>query len=142
MKAFYESQLQAPAPARQVSVNAISFDDNFDPAMEVRNLSAKNEGWVSVDVEEKRKRDGMDFIKNARPRTHPPAPIPPPVSGPAPGAHPVPPGATSQTQPSGSPNPSPSATMDIDSETSKPKYKLQSELGKTNSPTDVGEKII
>jgi hypothetical protein len=161
MKAFYESQPQAPIPVRQVSVNAISFDDGFGSSAGTRITKVDGEEWVDVGVEEKRKRDGMDFIKNARPRINAPIP-PPPIPGPAPGANPVqpganpvqpganpvqpganpvPPGSASQTQPGSSA--SPSATIDIDDDNSaKPKYKLQSELGKTISTSDIGEKIM
>jgi hypothetical protein len=130
MKAFYESQQQAPVPVRQASVNAFSFDDGF-VSTGIRAVAVQDGDWIDADVEEKRKRDGMDFIRNTRPRKQAPAP------------NDSAPGAASQTQPSGSPAPTPSsATMDIDSEIAKPKYKLQSELGKTISPSDVGEKIM
>jgi hypothetical protein len=132
MKAFYESQLQqAPIPIR-VNVNAISFDDGFGSTAGTRTVAVKSEEWVDVDVEEKRKRDGMDFIRNTRPRKQAPAV----TTGTVPDS-----GPASQTQPSGSPS-APSATMDVDPEPTKPKYKLQSELGKAISSTDIGEKIM
>jgi hypothetical protein len=48
MKVFYESQ-QAPAPVRQVSVNAISFDDGFGATAGTRTVTVKSEeqGWSS-----------------------------------------------------------------------------------------------
>jgi hypothetical protein len=102
---------------------------------------------VGVDVEEKRKRDGMDFIKNARPRTQAPIP-PPPVPSTAPGAHPAqsesnPARSESNPAPSGDNSAPSSATMDIDEDQpTKPRYKLQSELGKTIPIADIGKKIM
>jgi hypothetical protein len=136
MKAFYESQPQAPVPVRQVSVNAISFDDGFGSSAGTRITKLDGEEWVDVSVEEKRKRDGMDFVKNARPRMN--APIPPPPA--PPGGSPASP--ASQTQPTGGTAPPP-GPMEVDEDNStKPKYKLQSELGKTISTVDIGEKIM
>jgi hypothetical protein len=116
MKAFYESQqLQAPTPVRQVSVNAISFDEGFGSAVGTRIATARDEGWVEVDVEEKRKRDDGKFQRNARrkvdgswepaPGANQPVPASPSQPGTAPtGATqhwpiPTPPGGTSQPIP-------------------------------------------
>jgi hypothetical protein len=111
-------------PVRQVSVNAISFDDGFGSDAGTRTVAMKNDNWINLDVDEKRKHDGMDFIRNTRSRKQAPTA----TSGVSPDSAPS---AASQTQPSGSPASSaPSATMDIDdNEPAKPKYKLQSELG-------------
>jgi hypothetical protein len=133
MKALYESQLQqAPTPVCQVSVNAISFDDGFGSAG-TRTVTVKSEEWVDVDVEEKRKRDGMDIIWNTRPQKQAPAT----TAGTTPDS-----GTASHIQPSGDPIPSTPLPMDVDTEPTKSKYKLQSELGKTISNADVGEKIM
>jgi hypothetical protein len=118
-----------------VSVNAISFDDEFGSAG-TRTVAVKSEEWVDVDVEEKRKHDGMDFIRNTRPRKQ--------ATATAPGTTPdSAPGTASQTPPSGPPSSASSVPMDIyENEPAKPKYKLQSELGKTISNANVGEKIM
>jgi hypothetical protein len=71
MKASYESQQQAPMPVRQVRVNAISFDEGYGSGIGVRTSAVKDDGWVDVGIDEKRKRDGMDFGRKVRPKNAP-----------------------------------------------------------------------
>jgi hypothetical protein len=151
----------ATVPSSQGNVRTITFDDG---ACEMGggscSVSVKEKGeWMEVDVEEKRKRDDGRFQRNARhkidgawqavPDTSQTAPVNAGPSTSAPlgvGQSPATaasagiPASQTQTQPQpGGSGPGP---MDLDSDAAKPKYRLQSELGKTISITDVGEKIM
>lgn len=141
--------------ASQAKVNTITFDDGYGTDGNVRVVKKdEDDRWIEVDVEEKRKQDDGKFQRNARrkvdatwqpdpasaaqPSTAPTGvaqhwPIPTlsnqPASGPA--------SSASQTQPA-------NTLMDLDPlpDATKPKYRLQSELGKTISVVDFGEKIM
>jgi len=125
-----------PPVARQSSVNTISYDDGESSsvswkarAIEIVDLDE----CADVNVEEKRKRgDGPPWQKQARPKTG---------KGSTPAAQPS---SQEPSQPSATASspPPPSDTMNIDEDHPKPKFKLQSELGKTISPAVVGEKIM
>jgi hypothetical protein len=73
MKAFYESQNQALALIYQVSVNMISFDGGFRSTAGTWTVAVKSEKWVDVDVDKKRKRNGIDFIWNTQSQKQAPA---------------------------------------------------------------------
>ena len=138
-----------PATTRSVNVNAISFSDGLGKSYpQTRIASAGPSGeWIDADVEIKRKRDGMDFAKNSRPRTQ----APPnynsqpsvPTSMPMPTSPPDNPSQSSDANTENSHTQQAPTEMDVDpANPVKPKYRLQSELGKTISTAEVGEKIM
>lgn len=161
MKMMYELvHPPASVASPQGNVRTITFDDGGEMGGDTHStsVSTKEKGeWIDVDVEEKRKREDGRFQRNARRKidgawqTVPdtsqttPAGTGQPASAPL-GAGQSPtmpasngsPASQTQSQPGGS-DP---GTMDIDSDAAKPKYRLQSELGKTISITDVAEKIM
>jgi hypothetical protein len=157
------------ATSSQGNVRTITFDDGVrELGGDTRTVSVKETGeWIEADVEDKRKREDGRFQRNARRKidgvwqdvTDPSQPAPggtsqrqaapggtgqTPVAPASTGQSPAGPASTgtpaSQTQPQT--NDSGPETMDVDSEAANPKYRLQSELGKTISITDVGENIM
>jgi hypothetical protein len=147
------------ATSSQGNVRTITFDDGVrELGRDARSVSVKEKGeWIEADVEDKRKREDGRFQRNAQRKidgvwqdvTDPSQPAPggtgqTPAAPASTGQSPAAPASTSapasQTQPQ--PNDSGPRTRDVDSEVAKPKYRLQSELGKTISITDVGEKIM
>jgi len=135
MKSIYDVVYPAPAQS-QATVRAITFDDgNYEDGAWVTTIT-KDE-LVDVTVDEKRARDEGRLPRNVKRRVNDPRPGTP-LPGPAPSATPT----ATPTASGASPAPA-IPTMDLDPpDPAKPKYRLQSELGKSIGVAEVGEKIM
>jgi len=132
MKSLYDVVYPAAAAPTQAATRAITFDDGSDDRVHgtrIATVGKDKDEWIDVTVDEKRPRDdGNRLPRNVRRRMNEPAVRPGTPIEPAPTA-----------APGASPAPS-TATMDMPDP--KPKYRLQSELGKSISVAEVGEKIM
>jgi len=135
MKSLYDIVYLATASV-QAAAHAITFDDKNDEGVHnsrIIKLEKEKDEWIVVSVDEKRAcEDGNYLPCNVRRRINEPAVRPGTPVEPAPTTTPAPASGTS-------PVPS-TATIDEDLADLKPKYRLQSELGKSIGIAEVGEK--
>jgi len=144
MKSIYDVVYPATTTLSQVAgqaaVSAITFDNGNNGdcnAAWVTTIAKDKDNWVDVMVDEKRTRKEGRLPRNVRrrvnnPTVRPGTPLP---AGPT--------AASAATPTASSILPAlTTPTMDLDPPDPKPKYRLQSELGKSIGFAEVGEKIM